>query len=440
MEAEIVEFPDAFPFFVREEGIAINTGLIVPREVLEEMEDPVGDIVETIRNEKIDFPFKRFTLSIEEADKMFIAAKEHKAEWGTLQYSLKGFDDDPLFPPIFHPITFTPNDSDDFRDNNDLIAIGSQKPIYVLDNKSSSLYWEVNVITDFFVEPSRVKGYRTGNSIYNAWFHDEHFLKTVVTEAIKEHGEITPHTLREAIYSARVFQECPHERVTFTVDMFRMLTSHIDGIPLIFDPCGGYGDRLLAAMCMEADYVGVEPNSDSHYGFREMIERYGNDDTEKYNMLNDYMPTASLPVNLISQGADLSMISPPSFDSEKYSEDEGQSIAIYPERDTWLVKFLFQTIHRTWTLLKYNRYLIIQSILAKEINAYIRMRFPDAIFIGAITVNNNCRYKPMWIWLKTLDFKQQDLIGSKITNKSQYESRFSKQVLESIKNGEDTTY
>lgn len=366
-------------------------------------------IFKEIKQYNIGFPYKRFMISSNDAQNMFNMLKSSIINWSTEPY--------------------TTDESDfnhQFNYNGNLY--------YICDNESMNYDININVLIDYFIEFSRVKASRksrTGvqfKSVFESWMTEDNYVKTVIKQALSI-GPIDPRTLREGVYRAKI-SECPHEKSTFILALYRLLLGNIPNVR-IFDACAGYGDRMLAAMALEniGRYVGVEPNSLSHLGFREMLELHGNNN---FTMMNDYMPDAKIEGKF-----DFAYISPPSYDSEVYSDDKGQSVLMWSNREEWLVKFLFASLHKCWMLLDNFKYLVIQSILSKEINAYIRIKFEDATFLGAISVKTGSgRNKPMWIWVKNPNKYQL----MNIPTVEQCRKRFSDKVLLDVCERKDEQY
>lgn len=340
-------------------------------------------VLEVVRKFKVDFPYKRHQF-INGPGEFYDRLLETNISWDVTPYRII---EKTSFPYTMIDVNIT-----------DSYAGIKPKEIYMSDATSVSTYDEtVNPITDYFIENSRTKARRQDKrfSIYEAWVRDDNYIKILAGISLERFGKVNPYTLRESMYSTtKLYSECPGERSSFLLALYRHLLGNLSN-PKIFDACGGYGDRLLAAMAFGADYTGVEPNSMSKSGFDEMIKMFGNSDRHK--MLLDFMPQAEIKdINF-----DLSFMSPPSYDSEIYSEDKEQSVNMYSNRNEWLKGFLFPTIDKCIRLLGKNRPYVIQSILANEINSYIRIRYPNLTFLGAISVRTAYgRNKPMWIWLK----------------------------------------
>lgn len=351
----------------------------------------VDEVVDTeealkiIRANKVDFPYRRHQFDDLKVNLCFSDLKTKKVEWSRDKYSIR----EQSFKGTVFPHEFVRPIKN--RDG----SITYQRPNYLYDKFSLSLDSTANSLTDYFTEPARVKSRRSTSkySPYDAWLKDDSYLRNIINHA-KLLGKIDPYTLREGVYSqGKLYSECANARPTFILALYRLFLNGVN-YPYIFDPCAGHGDRLLAAIAYgNCKYYGVDPNSNAHPGFLEMRKRFNSGDKM---IANDYMPTAKHEVNY-----DLTFMSPPSYDSEVYSDDPGQSINLFKSRDEWLIGFLFKTIDVVWEGLKVNGYYLIQSILANEINSYIRLSKPDALFLGAVSVLTGCgRYKPIWIWTK----------------------------------------
>lgn len=381
-----------------------------------------------IRENRIDFPYKRFGYSEKNIINIFHMIKSLNQSWYLQSYIITDQDKSKVkFPTDFlNPIM------------NDGVVQMFEDPIPILDNnfKISDKY---NVITDYFIEYSRITARRKQNkySVYEAWLKDNRYLRSILINSVEKYNKINPITLRESVYDVnsknKSYVECPHERVTFITALFKLLLKDIQNARVL-DPCAGYGDRLISSMILDqiSEYIGVEPNSLSQSGFREMIKVFSPYSKGKYSMYEDYMPFAKN----ITGKFDICIFSPPSFDSELYSEDDGQSIVMFPNRNDWLINFLFKTIYRCLSLLKDERYFVIQSILAPEINSYIRYRFDDMFYLGCVSVATiSCRNKPMWIWMKKDNLNNQQI--HVLPSKEQCMSMFDLSVISRIKNNED---
>ncbi len=266
------------------------------------------------------------------------------------------------------------------------------------------------------------------DSILKGWSSDIAFVRTCIAGAItrsKMAGKgIEQSELREAVWEASKggpprylckYTECANERPSFLVCVMLHLKSMLGDRPLrIFDAAAGWGDRLIAAMVVDAArYVGVDPNSNSKPCFLAAVEAIkGREGHAKYEVLCDGCPGVVLPPDCDDGSMNVAFLSPPAFDSEFYSDDVSALVCDDrgclvcelctggPKRqrvprprglagalcsdpaasDTRLlfkqsmvclilcglqVKFLFATIDKCWALLQPGGFLVIQSMLCK---------------------------------------------------------------------------
>jgi hypothetical protein len=107
----------------------------------------------------------------------------------------------------------------------------------------------------------------------------------------------------------------------------------------VFDYSCGFGSRMLAAVSLDMEYTGCEPNLKTYNNllkFGSFLEQHTKgkffvtaQGSEEFNKENYF---------------DIAFSSPPFFDYEHYSNDSGQSIVKYPDYEEWLVNFWKKTI------------------------------------------------------------------------------------------------
>jgi len=173
----------------------------------------------------------------------------------------------------------------------------------------------------------------------------------------------------------------------------------------ILDGAGGYGSRLMAAIILNATYVGVEPNPLSTPGFQKMIEMFGS--PEKQKMLEDGLPNAVGVDKLPPGWADVVMFSPPMWGKEVYNDEtvEKQSTNMFNNEKMWLNEFLYASIEVLWSRLRVGGYIVFQSVRYDYIGEYMTREHMnkknDGVFKGIISrVTTSGRYKPNWVWQK----------------------------------------
>jgi len=245
-------------------------------------------------------------------------------------------------------------------------------------------YDKVNVLTDYFNEPSRMKcsfNYYLEPIVYYHTFKDK-----ILRELENEKKDPTPVNIREYIYLH--IKECNLFKVTtavFIYDMFQ--AKHI------LDFSSGWGDRLLAACALKKKYFGIDPNVDNHAGYQHIIKTAGDPSMQTvYPSGAEYLPYEIIDKRVQEHGKfDLIFTSPPYFDYEIYS-NKLQSISSYmTSSEYWLVYFIFVVIIKYLPYLTvggtfglyiqdiHNRFIVCEPIVLFILSFYSNLEFSGVI-------------------------------------------------------------
>lgn len=119
----------------------------------------------------------------------------------------------------------------------------------------------------------------------------------------------------------------------------------------LFDPCIGWGGRMLGTVAAGWNYIGCDPNQET-FANVERILSFIRDNT---NAL--YFPEVSLyniPVEdfKIETEIDIVLTSPPYFNLEIYNHDDNQSYNKHDSYDTWKEDWLLPLIEKSLGMLK----------------------------------------------------------------------------------------
>lgn len=126
---------------------------------------------------------------------------------------------------------------------------------------------------------------------------------------------------------------------------------------IFFDPCAGWGGRMLAAMALGMKYIAIDANPVLVKELNEVKEFLGYEECEIY-----YGDSASRETVLsVMKGrkADLIFTCPPYFDEEEYCADSLQSIVQFPSEEEWLKGFLQSMLNNCAEILKEDGNFII---------------------------------------------------------------------------------
>ena len=154
----------------------------------------------------------------------------------------------------------------------------------------------------------------------------------------------------------------------------------IEGEPLawtMFDPCAGFGGRLLGAISSKKilHYWGTDPNSLNKGCYQQLVNFYKKHigtqssvdikylpvedyDTKSYHS-NKGLTDFRQPTNIGNYVGDLVLTSPPYFDREIYSNEPTQSSNRYRTYKEWKEKFLEVLIEKSSKWLITDRYMLL---------------------------------------------------------------------------------
>ena len=286
---------------------------------------------------------------------------------------------------------------EDIRFNGKYVSI--YIPNYKMDDKNN-----IDLLVDYFTEESRIKAQKNKDepSLYT-YYHEKNLLKDAIKWLQEHNKKITLGTLRDSFYEFKMIYNASPESTIFYILLWKQLypnkTYDEFSSMHVLDGAGGYGTRLLASIVLNMHYIGVEPNTMSTTGFKEMIDMFG--DSKKQIMYEDGLPNAEGVNSIKNNTMDIVMFSPPMYDGEIYSNDDKQSTNMFKDYNTWKNKFLYESLRILWSKLSIGGFIVFQSIRYNLIRELIEKEFKDARFLGVISRKTySGRFKPNWIWTK----------------------------------------
>lgn len=290
--------------------------------------------------------------------------------------------------------SFYPDDKNSFPDL-------TYKGKFISFISSEESYWNMDVLSDFYNEPVRLKAKREhqDKSVMECW-GDRVCMKPIVEDAVRaSFSDTLPFFLRK-----KLFEHRPEAKVfnpTWAVSILREVRgSNLAGEKWL-DISAGWGDRLLSAMALGMEYLGFDPNTDLQQGHSQMIADFGSPD--KHKVVYQPFETSELENNFY----DVCFTSPPFFKVELYTNLPGQSVDSYNDLETWTQKFLFVSLTKAWMALKIGGHLIIylgdtkEYKIAEKMNLFIQ-KLPGAKWEGVIGISGENRFRrPTWVWTKS---------------------------------------
>lgn len=182
------------------------------------------------------------------------------------------------------------------------------------NGKSFSKVWRDPVLMD----KVRLWGLEKMSALYMSW------IRRAVYMASGMHNPsfYRPHLARQIIHSTGIFNG------------------------RLFDPCAGWGGRMLGTVSAGWHYIGCEPNTATYGHLMEMVEflNIGN-----FVTLHN-IPYENLDLSTVGE-VDIVLTSPPYFDLEIYSSEPTQSHHNYNTYGSWLQEWYLPMIEKNLSIL-----------------------------------------------------------------------------------------
>jgi 16S rRNA G966 N2-methylase RsmD len=281
-------------------------------------------------------------------------------------------------------------------------------------------YLKYDLISDYFQEEARMKcrRYNSSTSPMDYWLNTNNTRK-IIEHTIKKYGKVSDFTLRETLFE--LTNACSSFRPTVLVSLVKLLGKG----KRILDISAGWGDRLIGAIAVKADYYfAVDPNPEVHKGYDAIRHFFGVSD-KKFVIKRSGFEKVNIELPPKQAGKevkfDLIMTSPPYFDLEIYTDAQGQSV-LGRGKKAWLEDFMFPSLKKAWDVLEVDGILAlnINNKREKNVAGYIEEiisymnNMPDTDFRGCIAYGDYRRGttqlrnpQPVWIWRKLPDIKTQ---------------------------------
>tara|TARA_R110002096_G_scaffold86144_1_gene198531 strand:+ start:8 stop:847 length:840 start_codon:yes stop_codon:yes gene_type:complete len=216
-----------------------------------------------------------------------------------------------------------------------------------------------NKATDYFFDSHRAKVRVSYMSAWEAW-HTPEQKEKLEEAAMKLYKtiDLTPAKWR-AVLNMR------HGAVSqFKPNIARFLFAFCYPT-CILDPCAGWGGRLLGAMSLDIDYIGIDTNTDLEENYKELIKMYPSG-----SKIQMYFQDA-LTMDYSALEYDMVFTSPPYCGREKYNK-----MPKYRNYEEQLIKPLVEKTYK--------------GLSAAGIFA---MNVPDYIYLWIKKILGECHYK-----------------------------------------------
>jgi hypothetical protein len=273
--------------------------------------------------------------------------------------------------PPYPYIKITTKQRDDAYENLKKYECGDKLTLSTTGNKVSNYYFQP------YRERTKVGKW----SHYSAWLDDEKRKKIIdIDKRIhRKNPKIigTPAGLQSAMRMSlgSVNQFKPYIAVCGVYKKFKPKR--------ILDTSAGWGDRLIGAMAMNIDYIGIDQNIKLITPYKRMIKDFENKTTSDIRMI--FKKSQDVDYSKLPR-YDLIFTSPPYFDLEKY-----EGMEIFKNKDEFIEKYWRPTIEKAYKYLEKGGHLALN--MPEEMYIALKPMIGNADSKIKMPIQNRFNYK-----------------------------------------------
>jgi SAM-dependent methyltransferase len=190
-------------------------------------------------------------------------------------------------------------------------------------------------------------------------FQDNKVLKACIQRALEiwpNRYAANPSNLRRMLSSFTNAKRVSNFRPTVAKAIYERYSTQWSRV---LDFCAGFGGRLLGCLALERDYVGYEPSQSQFQGLQRMFTTIRALGLTSCHVDLQLASAEDAMRKEASRSFDLVFTSPPYFDRERYSSDNGQSYMRYRDYASWREYFLHRVLVESWRVLRNGKVLIL---------------------------------------------------------------------------------
>lgn len=191
---------------------------------------------------------------------------------------------------------------------------------------------------------------RGTRSAYEAW-HQDKALKGAIRFQFKVGDPVTPHRVLKALT-----MQCRTPSIFRPTVAKYIYDNYCPKGGATWDPCAGYGGRMLGALAAGVRYIGTDVEPETVEGNKLLANLVGMHAEIHLCPAEDFDPPF----------VDLVFTSPPYFNRELYSHGVSQSWVKYSEFDLWIEGFLRVLIRKAKHSLNPNGHLVLNVADIKD--------------------------------------------------------------------------
>ncbi len=184
---------------------------------------------------------------------------------------------------------------------------------------------------------------RRGMSFAKAW-QDPDIMEGVRQWGLQGMSNLWLSWIRRAVYMRAGLANSSFYRPHFSKQIC-MLTQQEEG--RVFDPCMGWGGRMLGTLAQGWHYIGCEPNATTFANLVRMVEFIG----QEHRVSMHAIPAEQFDFDSM-EPVDVVVTSPPYYDLEVYCDDQTQSYHAHDTYAAWRDGWYLPLVRRCLGLLR----------------------------------------------------------------------------------------
>lgn len=177
------------------------------------------------------------------------------------------------------------------------------------------------------------------NKSFSEMWKDESLLKKILIWNRKSHSTPYLSELKRGIY----FCGGIVKSTMYRPQLAKLVTK---GRKVVFDPCAGWGGRMLGSVANGCDYYAFEPNIQTYNNLMS-LSKFLNIESKVHIFCDD---ARNMNKHNLSE-VDCILTSPPYFDLEIYSDEDTQSVHNTSSYEDWVNNFLQPVIESSVSFL-----------------------------------------------------------------------------------------
>jgi hypothetical protein len=209
-----------------------------------------------------------------------------------------------------------------------------------------------------------------GESFSQAWQNYE-IMDKVRKWGLQGMSQLWLSWIRRAVFMAAGLPNSSFYRPHFSKQI-AMMTGKTTGT--LFDPCFGWGGRMLGTVANDWNYIGCDPNKETYDNVNKILEFIKSKNLLHFPKVNLHNIPAEDYDFQNSEKVDIILTSPPYFNLEIYNDNDNQSYNKHDTYESWRDNWLYPLIQNcfsilnddglsAWNVMNFKRYDLVGDII-----------------------------------------------------------------------------